>query len=222
MTDTIKAWHFVGNTLRDGRPVPKDGAWLRHDGPVKICASGLHASRRPWDALQYAHGSALCYVECRGDVKQQSDKLACRERRIIMRADVTETLRYFARMQALSVINLWPSAPPDVVLDYLMTGDESLRHASLDAAWAAGSAAAWTAARAASWDAAWTAARAAAWDAAWAAAWDAARTAAGAAAWAAARDAARTAAGAAARAAAGAAAGQEFDALVCEQFGVEA
>ena len=49
---------------------------------------------------------------------------------------MTETLRYFARMQALSVIHLYDD-PPDVVLDYLMTGDESIRHAAWDAARAA-------------------------------------------------------------------------------------
>ena len=162
MTETIKAWHFVGNTLRDGRPVPKDGVWLRHGGQIRICASGLHASLRPWDALRHAPGSVLCYVECRGDVQQQPDKLVCRERRIIMRADVTETLRYFARMQALSVVHLWASEPPDVVLDYLRTGDESLRIAAQDASWvtsrnparAAASAAARAAAGAAAGDAA--------------------------------------------------------------------
>lgn len=47
MTETIRAWHFVADTLRDGRPVPPDGMWLRHEGRIKICASGLHASRRP-------------------------------------------------------------------------------------------------------------------------------------------------------------------------------
>lgn len=205
MTETIKAWHFVADTLRDGRPVPKDGVWLRHEGRIKICASGLHASRRPWDALKYSPGATLCYVECRGGVQQQSDKLACRERRIIMRADVTETLRYFARMQALSAINLWPSAPPDVVLDYLMTGDESLRRASLDASWAASRVAARGAANTAARDAAW----------------DAAKAAAKAAARAAARAAANTAASVAAITSLVASAA-DFDALIFEQFGVEA
>ena len=52
-----------------------------------------------------------------------------------------------------------------MVLEYLRTGDESLR--------AAARAAAWDAARAAAWDAAGAAAGAAAWAAAGAAAWDA-------------------------------------------------
>jgi hypothetical protein len=154
--DTIVAWHFVEKTLRDGSPIPKDGVWLEHKGPVVICESGLHASRDPFDALQYAPGSTLCLVNVDGIEYEQEDKLVCRRRKIVARMDVTEMLRYFSRMQALSVIHLWEA--PDVVLDYLMTGDEEIR------------AAAWAAARAAAWDAAWDAARAAAWAAAWAAA----------------------------------------------------
>ena len=206
MTETIKAWHFVGNTLRDGRPVPEDGVWLRHEGRVRICASGLHASLRPWDALRYAPGSVLCYVECRGDVQEEIDKLVCRERRILVRADLTETFRFFARMQALSVIHLWPQSPPDVLLDYLMTGDEAIRDAASSAVRDAVRDAAWAATWAATWDVASSVASSAAWAVAWAAAWAVASSVAWAAAWDAAGD----------------AAGQEFDELVCEQFGVEA
>ncbi len=50
----IRAYHFVGDTLRDGRPIPADGEWLVHDGPVTICEAGLHASRHVFDALEYA------------------------------------------------------------------------------------------------------------------------------------------------------------------------
>ena len=168
----IRAWHFVGDTLRDGRPVPQDGKWLVHQGPLVICQSGLHASLDPFDALQYAPGPILCLVECDGDIHHQRDKLVCRRRRIVARRDATEGLRYFARMQALSVAHLWE--PPDVVLDYLMTGDEVNRDAALSAAWAA--------ALSAAWSAAWSAARDAALDAARAVAWSAVRAAARAAA----------------------------------------
>ena len=157
----MKAWHFVGKTLRDGRPVPKDGELLKFDGEPILCEQGLHASIEPFDALQYAPGNILCLVEIGGKIIKSDDKLVATERTIICHMDATEMLRYFARMQALSVVHLWNA--PDVVLDYLMGND---------------------AARAAAWDAAWDAW--AAWDAAWAAAWDAAR----AAAWDAARDAA--------------------------------
>jgi hypothetical protein len=170
----ILAWHFVGVTLRDGAAIQPDSVWLHYGGICKMCESGLHASRDPFDALQYAPGSTLCLVEVDGIVEEQNDKLVCRSRRIVARMDATELLRYFARMQALSVIHLWDA--PDVVLDYLMTDDEELRDAAMDAARAP----AWAAARAPAWDAvraaAWAAARAApAWDAARDAAWDAAR-----------------------------------------------
>ena len=160
----IRAWHFVGDKLRDGRPVPADGVKLIHTGPLVMCESGMHASRHPFDALQYAPGNTLCLVECGGQIVEgtgaHQDKLICTERTIVVRMDAEPLLRYFARMQALSVAHLW--TPPDVVCDYLMTGDESIRAAAMAAAWAAAMAAARDAARAAAWDAA----RAAAWDAA--------------------------------------------------------
>ena len=187
---TTRAWHFVGETLRDGRPIPLDGGWLVYDGHVMLCRSGLHASRHPFDALQYAPGATLCLVECEDIRQEDHDKFVCRRRRIVVRADITEMLRYFARMQALSVIHLWPECPPDVVLDYLMTGDESIRLNAWDAAW--------DAARDAARDAALGAARTAAWDAAWDAAVAAVRGAARTAAW----DAVE----------------QDFECLVFEQF----
>ena len=207
MSDVF-AWHFVGNKLRNGGPVPADGAKLTHTGPVVPCQSGLHASREPFDALRYAPGPVLCLVKCGGVIVPHGDpedKIACSERTIIARMDATEMLRYYARMQALSVAYLW--SPPDVVLDYLMTGDESIRAAARNAAWAAARDAAWAAAMTAAWASAWDAAG----DAAWAAAWDAARASAraagGAAAWEAAWDAARDAAR------------KDFNALVYECFG---
>ena len=173
----IRAYHFVGDNLRDGCPVPPDGEWLVHDGPVRMCESGLHASRHPLDALTYAPGVILCLVDCDDIKAEDGDKLVCRRRLIVARFDATDILRAFARQCALDVIHLWDA--PQVVRDYLTTGDESLRDGTMDAA------------RAAAWDAAWDAAMAV-WDAARAAlaAREAARAAARAAA---ARDAARNA-----------------------------
>ena len=56
-------------------------------------------------------------------------------------------IRRFACQCALDVIHLW-NAPP-IVKRYLKTGNEKLRAAAGDAAWAAAGAAAWAAARAA-------------------------------------------------------------------------
>ena len=133
--NTIRAWHFVGDTLRDGRPVPADGVKLFHLGKPVLCQSGLHASVDAFDALQFAPGQTLCLVECGGLGQRQSDKLVCTERTIIVRMDAEPLLRYFACMQALSCAHLW--TPEQVVCDYLMTGDESIRAAAWDAAWVA-------------------------------------------------------------------------------------
>ena len=144
------AYHFVGETLRDGRPVPADGEWLEHDGKIIMCEAGLHASLHPFDALKYAPANILCLVEIEGDIQEQTDKVVCRRRRIIKRIDSTKLLQDYARWCALQVTHLW-NAPEDVV-QYLTLGDESLRAAARDAATAAAMAAAGDA-RAAAWDA---------------------------------------------------------------------
>jgi len=181
---SVLAWHFVADKLRDGRPIPRKGVWLKHETECVMCEAGLHASRRLLDALQYAPGKMLCRVECVDVAAEQDDKLVCHKRKIIARFDSEELLWRASRKFALDVIHLWPA--PKVVIKFLKTGDKSLR------------AAAWAAAGAAAWAAAGDAAGAAAW-AAWAAAGDAAGDA-----WAAAGDAAGDA-WAAAGAAAGAA-----------------
>jgi hypothetical protein len=166
----VYAYHFVGEKLRDGRPIPPDGEWLVHEGEMVICESGLHASKHPLDALNYAPGGTLCLVECEDIGEEHNDKFVCRCRKIVKRIDATELLWKASREFALSVIHLWDA--PQVVRDFLATGDESLRAAALDAARDAARDAAWDAAWAAAWDAAWDAARAVARAAA---SWDAAR-----------------------------------------------
>jgi hypothetical protein len=180
----IIGYHFTGATLRDGRPIPAIGEWLEHAGPVVPCQSGLHASEHPFDALTYAPGAMLHRVELAGDLVSHGkppDKWVGRRRRIIASIDATPILWEFARWCAMQVIDLWDA--PQVVRDYLTTGNDSLRDAAWAAARDAARAAAWAAAWAAAGDAAWAAARAAAWAAAGDAAWAAARAAAGDAAW---------------------------------------
>lgn len=174
--DKRHAWHFVGKKLRDGSPIPKDGKPLVYTGELKLCVSGLHFSRQPFDALQYAQEATLCLVEVGGTVVEPAgeEKGICTIRTIVARMDATELLRYFARMQALSVIHLWHEAP-EIVCEYLMTGDESLRSAAESAAVEAERSAA---ARSAAWSAAgsaWSAAGSAEKSAARSAERDAAR-----------------------------------------------
>ena len=192
----MKAWYFSDESRRlrygDGRKI---AVGVKHtvDCVPVLCKSGLHASVRAIDALEYAPGPIIWRVELGGTINHENDKCSATKRTYVAGGvDATETLRAFARACALDVVHLWDA--PQVVKDYLVTGDESLRAsawaAAMAAAWAAASwaaardAASWAAARAAaSWAAARGAARAAAWAAAWAAA-----------SWAAARDAARDAA----------------------------
>lgn len=165
MSAEILAYHFTGPTLRDGQPIPPIGAELRHDGALEICMTGLHASRQPFDALQYAPGPLLHLVSCRDVETEQADKLVCRSRTIVATIDVTALLRRFACDQAIEALRVAGIEAPPIVAEYLRTADESLRAAARDEAMDA-----------AAWAAAWAAARAATWDAAWGAAvWDAAR-----------------------------------------------
>ncbi len=136
----LEAWHFVDDTLRDGRPVPADGVKLVYDGPLKICAQGLHASERIIDALFYSKGNMICRVQIEGAESQgEDDKIVGRTRTILWRINGEPVLREFARKCALDVIHLW-DAPP-VVRQYLETGNECIRDAARAAAMAAGDAA---------------------------------------------------------------------------------
>ena len=195
------AWHFAGTQMRDGTPLGAPGAVETYDGPLVMCESGLHASERLLDALQYAPGPLLRRVRLGGEILRDPDKLVAQRREILWECDMTPALRLFARRSALSVRHLWLSPMPDVVREFLMTGREDARAAAGDAARGASRAAAWDADRdsaaEAAWAAAWGADGEAAGDAAtyaaWAAASDAAGDAATYAAWEAAREAARDA-----------------------------
>ena len=211
----IDAWWFSASDCLphgDGRLIVV-GESHSVGGDIVLCDNALHASRDPFDALTYAPGQYLYRVRCWGDVVEDDDKLGARYREYVDMRNATNTLRKFAREQALSVIHFW-EAPP-VVKEYLEAGDETLRAAACTASREAARAATGAAAGAAC-TAACTAAGTAA--AAWAA-WAAACTAADAA-WAA-GDAARAAARAAAdaaRAAAWAAAKKRFNEMVVDLF----
>jgi len=154
----IKGWWF-GTTdrklLHDDNRNIVIGETHKISGDIVPCQHGLHLSKRIIDALNYAPGSVIYRVVGSGVIIPHGnpvDKYACSERTYIAGGiDISNTLRLFARKCALDVIHLWN--PPDIVIKYLKTGDESIRAAAEDAA------------RAAAWDAAWDA-RAAAEDAA--------------------------------------------------------
>ena len=169
---SVKGWWFgtAGRKLgyRDGRKI-RIGSTHKVKGDIIPCSKGLHLSERLIDALQYARGPIIYRVEGSGLIVPHgnpTDKYACSERTYLAGGiDISDTLRLFARKCALDVIHLWN--PPDIVVQYLKTGDEALRDAARDAARVAAWNAARDAARDAAWAAAWDAARVAAWNAAW-------------------------------------------------------
>ena len=169
---TIYGWHFLyeGHKLRNGTTAPKDGEWLEVKNPA-ICVQGLHGSLTPYDALKYAPGPILCLCEFSEPVDQHEDKFVSERRRIIARMDATEMLRYYARIQALSVVHMWDA--PDIILDYLMTGDERIRASAMASARGSTMDAAKASAMDAAMDAAMASARGSAMDAAVASAMDA-------------------------------------------------
>jgi hypothetical protein len=131
----MTAYHFVGKTLRDGRPIPPNGVWLEEQLPLKMCKHGLHASKHVADAIGYAPDVTLCLVELDGEIIEGADKVVAPRRRILARFDATELLWEDARASALSVMHLWNA--PDVVRRYLVSGDEALREEARAAAAAA-------------------------------------------------------------------------------------
>lgn len=200
----VEAWHFLPSDRRlcwgtkelveAGKSYVQAWPYQELDKPT-LCEAGMHASRKPLNALSYAAGSVVCRVLICGRICEDDDKLVGDERRVLWMADAEQTLREFSRWCARSVLHLWYA--PEIVRQYLETGDENIRTEAWDAALHEARTAAFDSARdearIAAWAAAWEAACAAAWDEARATAWAAARTAAWAAARAAAWDAARTA-----------------------------
>jgi hypothetical protein len=88
----ILAWHFTnGMKLRDGQPLEM-GKTYRFEGALEMCAKGYHASIDMRDALSYAPGFQVSRVECSGDMDQQSDKLVCRNRKVLWTLDAKKII----------------------------------------------------------------------------------------------------------------------------------
>lgn len=67
MKQRILGWHFLRSDkkLSHGGTLVEAGYIYSEDSPeIKICQSGLHASRRALDALTYAPGPIICRVKC--------------------------------------------------------------------------------------------------------------------------------------------------------------
>ena len=141
--NTIKAWHFLpkDGCLRYGTKEKVEvGKTITIDGPIKLCEKGLHGSRSVRDALKYSPGPTVCRVEIWGDVEEQGDKLAGRNRRVLQMADATSTLLEFACRCAEHALNRYWHRDDDrpyeaiaAVRKYII-GESVDLHAAADAA----------------------------------------------------------------------------------------
>jgi len=133
-------WHFI---REDGKLGHNDGCkvrageLLKYRGkePIALCQAGMHASRNILDALQFAPGPVICRVELRGEIVRGDDKSVATERYchwMLTPEQSGMVLCHFARWCALRVIHQWKA--PDVVVQWLLTGDESLWAAARAAA----------------------------------------------------------------------------------------
>jgi len=117
----MRAWYFAPENKRlshsDNRMIRR-GRWLVNRGE-------LHASIRIIDALHYGNGPIICRVELDGKIIKDKDKIVAERMKCLWYIDGTELLNKFARMCALDVIHLWDA--PNIVIEYLQTGNESLR-----------------------------------------------------------------------------------------------
>ena len=133
----MKAYYFSSKDRKlrygDNRPivVGETHTISTEEKPLELCSWGLHASVKALDALKYAPGPMLYIVELGGDVLEGEDKVCAESRTYLAELDATELLRTFACKQAL--INIEKIKPYcaeveyNTVINYLTTGNKSLR-----------------------------------------------------------------------------------------------
>lgn len=108
------------------------------EGTIVPCMNGLHASAHPYDALLYAslwNLPTLDLVDLGGTVISHPgltvfDKFAASHRTHLKRINPDKIFQDFARWFALELMNRSTTHCPQVVLDYLKSGDESQREAA--------------------------------------------------------------------------------------------
>jgi len=129
--NTIKAWHFATSNKKlcygDSRPVRRNVRYFARpkNKELELCHHGMHGSLNILDALKYAPGNVITWCEFGGQIIYGKDKLVADWRKPLWVYNATLILQEFSRWCALQVAHLWKC--PDVVKQYLETGDEALR-----------------------------------------------------------------------------------------------
>ena len=97
-TTPILAWHFLAEDRKMAyrRTLVQVGKTYSTRKPLAFCSSGLHASVRIIDALQYAPGPICCRVRMSGQIMEDYDKLCSSRRKVLAMADITAVLHEFS------------------------------------------------------------------------------------------------------------------------------
>ena len=143
-------WHFLAEDRRlryGAREVVEAGRTYTAEGPLSLCGNGMHASKRALDALGYAPGPWVCWVELRGERLDETDKSCARERPVLWMADATTVLHQFAVTVATDVLHLVEAVTGEAIdarcWQALAVKERWLRGQASDAELAASRAASW-------------------------------------------------------------------------------
>lgn len=94
----VEAWHFLPENgclaHDDGRKVTV-GETLKVEGPLALCAHGLHGCKRLIDTVENVSGPLLCRVRLGGEIIDGGNKYVAAERTVLWMFDATKLLYEF-------------------------------------------------------------------------------------------------------------------------------
>ena len=95
---TITGYKFITQDMKskNGNQSWELGKWVKHEGELKLCKSGLHASETPLESLNYVYGDRWFSVEAKGEIKKDDDKFVASEMRLVKEIEVKKVLVKFA------------------------------------------------------------------------------------------------------------------------------
>ena len=81
----MKGYRFVKENLKSehGNIQWVLGEWQKCEGKSSLCETGLHASQKPLDSLNYIFGTRWFECEARGKILKDSDKFCASEMRLL-------------------------------------------------------------------------------------------------------------------------------------------
>ena len=142
-------WVNTDLTSQHGKIQWTVGEWVKHEGELSLCESGLHACRSPLDSLEQVWGSRWFQAEARGKIESDESKFCASEMRLV-REVPEKVIRRFALDCAEHVYGLWEREYPDdlrvrvsldatrAYLDDPTPVNGARMHGAAGAAWAAG------------------------------------------------------------------------------------